>query len=77
MEAIDFEALENGAARRTLQLAARLLEQQFNRDHSDYQGSSLPCACGRRARYVERRWKVFTVCRRTETGTCLLLLLGM
>ena len=42
-----------------LQLAAHLLEQQFNRDHSDYQGSSLPCACGRRARYVERRWKSF------------------
>jgi len=59
MEAIDFEALETALRRRTLQLAARLLEQQFNRDHSDYQGSSLPCACGRRARYVERRWKSF------------------
>src|SRR5258705_13631789 len=59
MEAIDFEALETALRRRTLQLAARLLEQQFNRDHSDYQGSSLPCAWGRRARYVERRWKSF------------------
>ncbi len=45
--------------RRTLQMAARLLEQRFNRDHSDHQGSWLPCACGRRARYVERRWKSF------------------
>jgi hypothetical protein len=45
--------------RRTLQMAARLLEQRFNRDHSDSQGSSWPCACGRRARYVERRWKSF------------------
>ena len=59
LEEIDFEALETAMRRRALQLAARLLEQQFNRDHSDYQGSSLPCACGRRARYVERRWKSF------------------
>lgn len=59
MEEIDFEALETAVRRRTLQLAARLLEQRFNRDHSDYQGSSLPCACGQRARYVERRWKSF------------------
>jgi hypothetical protein len=59
MQEIDFEALETALRRRALQLAARLLEQRFNRDHSDYQGSSLPCACGRRARYVERRWKSF------------------
>ena len=59
LEEIDFEALETAMRRRALQLAARLLEQRFNRDHSDYQGSSLPCACGRRARYVERRWKSF------------------
>ncbi len=51
--------METALRRRALQLAARLLEQRFNRDHSDYQGSSLPCACGRRARYVERRWKGF------------------
>ena len=55
LEEIDFEALETAMRRRALQLAARLLEQRFNRDHGDYQGSSLPCACGRRARYVERR----------------------
>jgi len=59
LEEIDFEALERAMRRRGLQLAARLLEQRFNRDHGDYQGSSLPCACGRRARYVERRWKSF------------------
>ena len=59
LEEIDFEALETAMRRRALQLAARLLEQRFNRDHCDYQGSSLPCACGRRARYVERRWKSF------------------
>ena len=59
LEEIDFEALETAMRRRALQLAARLLEQRFNRDHSDYQGSSLPCPCGRRARYVERRWKSF------------------
>src|SRR5258708_2409624 len=58
-EAIDFEAVEAGLRRRSLELAARLVEQQFNRDHSDYQGSSLPCACGGRARYVERRCKSF------------------
>ncbi len=51
--------METATRRRALQMAARLLEQRFNRDHSDYQGSSLPCACGRRARYVERRWKSF------------------
>ena len=59
LEEMDFEALETAMRRRTLQMAARLLEQRFNRDHSDYQGSSWPCACGRRARYVERRWKSF------------------
>ena len=58
LEEIDFEALETAMRRRALQLAARLLEQRFNRDPCDYQGSSFPCACGRRARYVER-WKSF------------------
>jgi len=48
LEEIDFEALERAMRRRGLQLAARLLEQRFNRDHGDYQGSSLPRACGRR-----------------------------
>jgi len=59
LEEIDFEALETALRRRVLQLAARFLEQRFNRDHSDYQGSSSPCACGQRARYVQRRWKSF------------------
>lgn len=59
LEEIHFEALETAMRRRALQMAARLLEQRFNRDHSDDQGNSLPCACGRRARYVERRWKSF------------------
>jgi hypothetical protein len=62
LEEIDFEALETAVRRRALQLAACLLEQRFNRDHGDYQGSSLSCACGRRARNVERRWKSFHSC---------------
>jgi hypothetical protein len=58
-EEMDFEALETALRRRALQMAGRLVEQRFNRDHSDHQGSSLPCACGHRARYVERRGKKF------------------
>ncbi len=59
MEEMDFEALETAIRRRALQMAARLLEQRFNSDHSDHPGGSLPCACGHRACYVERRWKSF------------------
>jgi hypothetical protein len=41
-------------------LAARLIQQRLNADHSDRQGSQLPCRCGHDARYVDRRGKTFT-----------------
>ena len=42
-----------------LRLAARAVEQRFNVDHSDYQGTHAECGCGRQARYVGRREKTF------------------
>lgn len=43
-----------------LSIAARVIEQHFNADTSDYRGRERPCECGARARYVERRAKRFT-----------------
>jgi hypothetical protein len=45
------------ARRQALRLAARALEQRLNADTSDYAGPQLACACGRSARYVDRRAK--------------------
>lgn len=60
LEDLDFEALEAALRRRALQLAARALEQRFNRDTSDaISGAHHPCPCGQLARYVDRRAKRF------------------
>jgi len=77
------EAVETAARRRALQVAARAIEQRFNADTSDYAGPVLPCACGRQARYVDRRSKTFQSalgdlklkrayyhCGACETGFC-------
>jgi hypothetical protein len=42
-----------------MQVAARAVEQRLNADTSDYAGLTLPCACGRLARYIDRRGKNF------------------
>jgi len=49
-----------GLRRRTLQVAARIVEHRLNADHSDDQGGQLRCRCGQNARYVDRRGKTFT-----------------
>lgn len=60
IEDLDFEALETAVRDRTLQIAARALEQRFNRDTSDeVSGAQHPCSCGQMARYVDRRSKCF------------------
>jgi len=60
IEDLDFEALETALRHRALQLAARALEQRFNRDASDAaSGAQHPCTCGQMARYVDRRSKCF------------------
>ena len=45
--------------RETLALAAQIMAQRLNADHSDCQGRTLPCECGRLARYAGRRDKTF------------------
>ena len=58
---IDLEALETVVRRRTLDLAARLVERRLKRDHGDCPGSWLPCdGCGGRAAYAGRRGKEVT-----------------
>lgn len=60
IEDLDFEALETALRHRALQIAARALEQCFNRDTSDaLSGAQHPCPCGQMARYVDRRSKCF------------------
>ncbi len=47
--------------RRTLDLAAWLVERRLNADHGDRPGSWLPCdGCGGRAAYAGRRGKEVT-----------------
>ena len=36
------------------------MAEYFNTDDTDHSGSTIPCACGGRARYVNRRPKTFT-----------------
>lgn len=55
LEELDFEALETSARRSALQLAARLIQNHLNADHSDHSGPHLPCPCGQQARYAGRR----------------------
>jgi hypothetical protein len=59
VEELDFEALETALRNRSLQLAARAVEQLFNRDTTDHSGPQRLCACGQSARYVDRRSKTF------------------
>jgi hypothetical protein len=47
------------ARREALRLAARVVEQCLNADHSDHSGSLLSCPCGSQARYAGRRRKTF------------------
>ena len=55
----DFEAIEVAARRQALQVAARAVERRLNDDMSDYGGPTLPCSCGKVARYAGRRRKAF------------------
>jgi hypothetical protein len=47
------------ARRRALHVAARAVERRLNADRSDHDGPSAACACGKAARYVGRRKKMF------------------
>ena len=58
-EELDLEAVEMALRHRALRLAARLLEERLNADHSDQSRATRPCACGQAARYVGRRAKRF------------------
>lgn len=55
----DFEAIETAVRREALRVAAAAVAQRLNADYSDHCGASLPCKCGRRARYAGRREKTF------------------
>ena len=46
--------------RRALRIAACAVERRLNADISDHVGPSLPCPCGKGARYAGRRRKTFT-----------------
>jgi len=59
LDGLDFEAIETAARRRALQVAARAVERRFNTDTSDHPGPTLPCPCGKVARYAGRRPKTF------------------
>lgn len=59
MDRTDFEAIEIAARRQALQVAARAVERRLNDDTSDYGGPTLPCYCGKVARYAGRRRKAF------------------
>ena len=48
---LDFEAVETATRRLILAFAARLVEQRLNADHSDCQGRTQPCECGKEADY--------------------------
>lgn len=60
MDGLDFEAIETAARRQALHVAARAIERRFNADTTDHVGPTLPCPCGRPARYAGRRDKTFT-----------------
>ena len=60
VEAQDFEAFEEALGRQALGIAAQMAAERFNADHTDRSGSTIACACGRRAHYVGRRRKTFT-----------------
>ena len=60
MDGLDFEAIETAARRQALHVAARAIERRFNADTTDHAGPTLPCPCGRPARYAGRHTKTFT-----------------
>ncbi len=66
---IDFEAIETAVRRQALVVAARAVECRLNADESDHAGPTLPCRCGKAARYAGRRKKTF----RTVLGEMTLL----
>lgn len=53
----DFEAIETAARRQALRVAARSVERRLNADESDHAGPTLPCRCGKAARYAGRHTK--------------------
>ena len=59
IDGLDFEAIETAARRKVLQVAARAIERCLNADTSDYAAPTLPCVCGKPARYAGRRPKSF------------------
>lgn len=80
---LDFEALEMAVRRKVMWVAARAVEHHLNADTSDHTSPSLPCECGRQARYAGRRGKDFNSvlgalrverayyhCKLCETGFC-------
>jgi hypothetical protein len=59
LQALDLEALESALRRQVLGLAAVVVEQRLNNDHSDGGQTHCPCECGQTARYAGRRAKLF------------------
>ena len=57
--ALDFEAVETAARRAALGIMGRAVARHLNADRSDCGGATLPCRCGRPARYAGRRAKTF------------------
>ena len=79
----DFEAIETAARRQAMWLAARAVERRINADTSDHAGPTVPCGCGRPARYAGRHDKTvksvlgpltlsraYYHCAMCETGFC-------
>jgi hypothetical protein len=80
---LDFEALEMAVRRKLMSVAAGAVEHRLNADTSDSISPTLPCACGRLARYIGRRRKNFSsvvgvlslerayyYCAQCEAGFC-------
>jgi hypothetical protein len=57
VDGLDFEAIETAVRRRSLTIAARVVEQRLNADTSDHVGPWRPCSCDQLARYAGRRSK--------------------
>jgi len=80
---IDLQSLEAALRQQALELACRAVERWLNADTSDYMGPTLPCSCGRPARYAGRRprWlqcvlgtlrfeRAYYHCGRCQAGFC-------
>lgn len=59
MGALDLESIEISARRKALRIAATVIAQRINADHSDGARRTSACACGQQARRVGRRAKTF------------------